>query len=101
MPRSLGGVPNSTGASPMATKSKKKVTSKKKLPAKRSRPAAHVPEISPCLWFDNQAHEAAKFYVSIFKKGRIKQVTRYPGVGQEIHGKAEGEVMTVEFVVNG
>ncbi|QJR13774.1 VOC family protein [Usitatibacter palustris] len=79
----------------MATKAKKK------LPAKRSRPATAVPEISPCLWFDSEGHEAAKFYVSIFKKSRIKQVTRYPGIGQDIHGKAEGSVMTVEFVLNG
>jgi len=85
----------------MATKAKKKAAAKKKLPAKRSRPAAHVPAISPCLWFDTQAEEAAKFYVSVFKKGRIKQVSRYPAFGQDIHGKPAGSVLTVEFVVNG
>jgi len=57
--------------------------------------------ISPCLWFDNEGEEAARFYVSIFKKGKIKTINRYPAVGQEIHGREPGSVMTVEFVLNG
>ena len=57
--------------------------------------------ISPCLWFDRQAEEAARFYVSIFKKGKIVAVNRYPAVGQEIHGRPAGSVMTVDFIVNG
>ena len=57
--------------------------------------------ISPCLWFDNEAEEAARFYVSIFKKGKIKTINRYPAVGQEVHGREPGSVMTVEFVLNG
>jgi predicted 3-demethylubiquinone-9 3-methyltransferase (glyoxalase superfamily) len=62
---------------------------------------ATVQTISPCLWFDNQAEEAARFYVSVFKKGRIKTTNRYPAVGQEVHGREPGSVMTVEFVLNG
>jgi predicted 3-demethylubiquinone-9 3-methyltransferase (glyoxalase superfamily) len=77
----------------------------RKQPAPRkaapSRKAPSVAVISPCLWFDSQAEEAAKFYVSVFKKAKITAITRYPGVGQEIHGRPEGSVMTVDFTLNG
>lgn len=56
-------------------------------------------KLSPCLWFDNQAEEAANFYVSIFKDGKIGNVVRYPNAGQEITGGTPGQVMTVEFTV--
>src|SRR5436189_2581765 len=68
---------------------------------KAVRKAPAVATISPCLWFDNQAEEAARFYVSIFKKGRIKTINRYPAVGQEIHHQQPGSVMTVDFDLNG
>ena len=70
---------------------------RKKKPAR----TAAVQPISPCLWFDSQAEEAARFYVSVFKKGKIRAITRYPAVGQEIHKRAPGSVMTVEFTING
>jgi len=54
-------------------------------------------KISPFLWFDNQAEEAAKFYVSVFKNSRIRTVTRYTEAGP----KPEGSVMTVEFQLQG
>ena len=54
-------------------------------------------KIVPCIWFDNQGEEAAKYYVEIFPKSKIIDVTRYPGVGQEVHGQPEGKVLTVEF----
>lgn len=57
--------------------------------------------INPCLWFDTQAEEAARFYVSIFKGARITDVLRYPAVGQEIHGKPAGSIMTVAFEIDG
>ena len=57
--------------------------------------------IVPCLWFDNQAEEAAETYTSIFPNSRIVKVTRYPDAGQEVHGKAEGSVMTVDFELDG
>lgn len=60
-----------------------------------------IAPISPCLWFDGNAEEAAKFYVSVFPKGRIKSVTRFPAVGQEVHGRKAGSVMVVEFTING
>jgi predicted 3-demethylubiquinone-9 3-methyltransferase (glyoxalase superfamily) len=60
-----------------------------------------TPTISPCLWFDDQAEEAAKFYTSVFPNSKIVAVTRYGKVGHEIHGRAAGSVMTVEFEING
>ena len=57
--------------------------------------------IAPCLWFADQAEEAANFYVGIFPNARINTTTRYSSVGQEIHGRAPGSVMTVEFELDG
>jgi predicted 3-demethylubiquinone-9 3-methyltransferase (glyoxalase superfamily) len=59
------------------------------------------PKISVCLWFDNQAEEAANFYVSIFKNSKIESINRYGKEGFEIHGKESGSVMTVNFLLNG
>jgi predicted 3-demethylubiquinone-9 3-methyltransferase (glyoxalase superfamily) len=59
------------------------------------------PKIAPCLWFDNQAEEAANFYVSVFKNSKIVRIARYPKAGQEIHKRPAGSVMTVEFELNG
>ena len=50
---------------------------------KATRPATVQP-IASCLWFDDEGEEAARFYVSIFTKAKIKHITRYPAVGQEI-----------------
>jgi predicted 3-demethylubiquinone-9 3-methyltransferase (glyoxalase superfamily) len=58
-------------------------------------------KITPFLWFDTQAEEAAKFYTSIFGNSRIKQVNRYGNAGRETHGKEAGSVMTVEFEIEG
>jgi len=58
-------------------------------------------KISPCLWFDDKAEEAAKFYTSIFKESKIGDVIRYGKEGYEIHGREEGTVMTVEFEIEG
>ncbi|GAP16855.1 VOC family protein [Levilinea saccharolytica] len=59
------------------------------------------PIISPCLWFDTQAEEAANFYVSIFENSKILRILRYSEAGKEIHGKPAGSVLTVEFELNG
>ena len=61
----------------------------------------HVKKISPCLWFDDQAEEAARFYTSVFKNGRIVTISRYGEAGREIHGRPAGSVMTVEFELEG
>ena len=57
--------------------------------------------IAPCLWFDSQAEEAAKFYVSVFKNSRIVSVARYGKAGQETHHRPPGSVMTVGFELDG
>jgi len=57
--------------------------------------------IGLCLWFDDRGEEAAAFYTAIFPNSRIVAVTRYSDVGREIHGRAAGSVMTVDFVLNG
>lgn len=58
-------------------------------------------KITPCLWFDTQAEEAANFYVSIFRNSRLARISRYGKEGFEIHGKKPGSVMTVEFEIEG
>lgn len=58
-------------------------------------------KIAPCLWFDTQAEEAAKFYTGIFRNSKIVRVTRYGEVGREIHGKPAGSVMVVAFELDG
>src|SRR5512145_3189059 len=60
-----------------------------------------IQKITPCLWFDTEAEEAAKIYVSIFKDYRIRSVNRYSKGGQEVHGKPAGSVMAVEFEIEG
>ena len=58
-------------------------------------------KISPCLWFDDQAEDAARFYTAIFKDSKITDISRYPDAGQEIHGKPPGSVMVVAFELSG
>jgi predicted 3-demethylubiquinone-9 3-methyltransferase (glyoxalase superfamily) len=58
-------------------------------------------KITPCLWFDTQAEEAANAYIAIFENSRILRISRYGKEGQEIHGKEAGSVMTVEFEIEG
>ena len=62
-------------------------------------PSVH--KITPCLWFDDQAEEAARFYTGIFRGSRILHVSRYAEAGREIHGKPAGSAMTVEFELEG
>jgi predicted 3-demethylubiquinone-9 3-methyltransferase (glyoxalase superfamily) len=60
-------------------------------------------KITPFLWFSDQAEEAANFYVSVFKNSKILSVNRYQGGKEleEISGRKEGSVMTVEFELDG
>jgi|SRR5690348_4398594 len=57
--------------------------------------------ITPCLWFDDQAEEAARFYTSIFKNSRITAITRFGEAGFEIHHRPAGSVMVVAFELDG
>src|SRR4029077_4114949 len=58
-------------------------------------------KITPFLWFDSQAEEAANFYVSIFKQSRIGAITLYDDEGSKPAGRPKGSVMTVEFELDG
>ena len=57
--------------------------------------------ITPFLWFDDQAEEAARFYVSIFKDSRITSVVRYDDAAAKASGRPKGSVMTVAFELDG
>jgi predicted 3-demethylubiquinone-9 3-methyltransferase (glyoxalase superfamily) len=57
--------------------------------------------IVPCLWFDTEAEEAARYYTGIFKNSKIGTITRYGEAGREVHGRPAGSVMTVAFELNG
>ena len=57
--------------------------------------------ITPNLWFDHDAEEAANFYVSVFPNSRVGYTARYTRAGFEVHRMPEGTVMTVEFELEG
>ncbi len=57
-----------------------------------------MPKVTPCLWFDGQAEEAAKFYASIFPNSRVDKVVRSAADNPSM---SEGEVLTVEYTLDG
>lgn len=60
-----------------------------------------MPKISPFLWFDTQAEEAANFYVSVFKNAKITSTARYDENGAKVSGRPAGSVMTIGFELDG
>jgi predicted 3-demethylubiquinone-9 3-methyltransferase (glyoxalase superfamily) len=58
-------------------------------------------KITPCLWFDTQAEEAARFYAGIFPNSRIETITRHGEVGHEVPGRSPESVLMVEFRLDG
>jgi predicted 3-demethylubiquinone-9 3-methyltransferase (glyoxalase superfamily) len=58
-------------------------------------------KITPFLWFDDQAEEAARFYTSIFKNSKLGKITRYGESAEKAAGRPAGSVMTVEFELEG
>jgi predicted 3-demethylubiquinone-9 3-methyltransferase (glyoxalase superfamily) len=60
-----------------------------------------IQRITPFLWFDSNAEDAAKFYVSIFKNSRLGSVARYDEEGAKAAGRPKGSVMTVAFELDG
>lgn len=58
-------------------------------------------KITPFLWFDDKAEEAANFYVSLFKNSKVGAISRYGESGSEAAGRAKGTVMTVDFQLEG
>jgi len=61
--------------------------------------------ITPFLWFDNQAEDAANFYTSVFsaagRKSKIGSVSRYDEAGASASGRPKGSAMTVAFQLDG
>ena len=57
--------------------------------------------ITPFLWFDDKAEEAASFYTSIFKNSKIVSLARFGDAGAEVSGRRKGTVMTVAFQLEG
>jgi predicted 3-demethylubiquinone-9 3-methyltransferase (glyoxalase superfamily) len=62
---------------------------------------ATIQKITPCLWFDDRAEEAAEIYIGIFPNSKIFNISRYGEAGKELHGKAAGTAMTVAFELDG
>jgi len=58
-------------------------------------------KITPCLWFDDKAEEAVKFYTSIFKHSKVGRIARYGEAGAKVSGRPKGSVMTVTFEIEG
>ena len=62
---------------------------------------ATMQKITSNLWFDSQAEEAAKYYISIFKNSKMGRISHFGKEGYEIHQRPAGSVMTVEFILEG
>jgi predicted 3-demethylubiquinone-9 3-methyltransferase (glyoxalase superfamily) len=60
-----------------------------------------IQSISTCLWFNNNAEEAVKFYTSIFKNSKTGKVAHYGQAGSEAAGMPKGSVMTIDFELDG
>lgn len=58
-------------------------------------------KMTPFLWFDDKAEEAANHYVSIFRNSRIVHIARYGDAGVQASGRPKGSVMTVAFELEG
>lgn len=58
-------------------------------------------KITPFLWFDDKAEEAAKFYTSIFKNSKIMHIARYGDEGAKVSERPKGTVMIVAFQLEG
>ena len=62
---------------------------------------ATTQRITPCLWFADEAEEAARFYTGIFPGSSITTITRYGEAGFVVHHRPAGSVMTVAFELDG
>ena len=62
---------------------------------------AHIQKLTSCLWFDDQAEAAARYYTGIFKNSKIGKISRYGKEGFEVHHRPAGSVMVVEFELEG
>jgi predicted 3-demethylubiquinone-9 3-methyltransferase (glyoxalase superfamily) len=69
--------------------------------AGRSTVNTRFQRISPFLWFNDNAEEAARFYVSVFENSRIIDSTRYGKEAAKVSGRSEGSIMTIAFELDG
>jgi len=60
-----------------------------------------IQKITPFLWFNGNAEQAAKFYTSVFKKSKIRQITRCGKAASKGSGQPPGSVLTVQFEIEG
>jgi predicted 3-demethylubiquinone-9 3-methyltransferase (glyoxalase superfamily) len=67
----------------------------------KNQQAFPMQRITPFLWFNDKAEEAAKFYTSIFKNSKIGKIARYGEEGEKIAGRPRGSAMTIEFQLEG
>ena len=58
-------------------------------------------KITPCLWFDGNAEEAAAFYTSLFKDSEVGSTSKYDEAASEVSGQPKGSTMVVEFEIAG
>jgi len=58
-------------------------------------------KITPFLWFDHQAEEAAKFYISVFENSKVGKILRYDEAAAKAAGGPVGSVLTIEFEIGG
>ncbi len=58
-------------------------------------------KITPCLWYDGNAEDAAKFYASVFQDSEIGKTSNYDGASADASGQPEGSVLVVEFEIAG
>jgi predicted 3-demethylubiquinone-9 3-methyltransferase (glyoxalase superfamily) len=58
-------------------------------------------KITPFLWFNNQAEDAANYYVSVFKNSKVGKTVRYDAAAAQAAGMPEGSVLTIEFDLEG
>lgn len=61
----------------------------------------HITTITPSLWFDDKAEDAARLYTSLFPDSRVTAISHYTEVGRELHGREPGSVMSVAFELAG
>jgi len=58
-------------------------------------------QITPNLWFNNNAKEAVDFYLSVFKDAKVLRTDYYTEVGEDVTGHKKGDVLTIEFELLG
>jgi predicted 3-demethylubiquinone-9 3-methyltransferase (glyoxalase superfamily) len=61
----------------------------------------NIQKITPFLWFEKGAEDAAEYYVSVFKNSMIHSIQKYPKSAEEVSGQKAGSVMSVELELNG